>query len=77
MNLKHRNDLNIIDDALLLDDKKTLGSLPTGYGIVKLQGRYFEPFLVKFPWFNVKKGVIKDCQIKSKMRGSFRLDLSD
>ncbi|MCK5560057.1 MAG: hypothetical protein KAJ51_05665 [Thermoplasmata archaeon] len=52
----------------MLDDKKALGRLPIGYGVVKLQGRYFEPFLAKFPLFNIKKGVIKDCQIKSKMR---------
>jgi hypothetical protein len=66
MNLKHRNDLNVIDDALLLDDKKVLGRLLTGNRVVKLQGRYFDPFMVKFPLFNIKKGIIKDCQMRVK-----------
>ncbi len=69
MNLKHRNDLNMIDDALLLDDKDALGRLPMGYGVVKLQGRYFEPFLVKFPLFKVKKGKVRDEDIKKRIKG--------
>ena len=69
MILKYRNDLNVIDDCLLLDDKETLGRLPIGYGIVKLRGRYFEPFLVKILLFKIRKGVMKDYDIKSRMKG--------
>lgn len=53
MNLKHRIDINTIADTILLeyDDKEFLSRLPVGSAIVKLQGRWFKPFLVRFPLF--------------------------
>ncbi|GAF95656.1 unnamed protein product, partial [marine sediment metagenome] len=62
MNLKHRSDVNIAADCMLLDneEKEYLGRLEVGYGIVKLQGRWFSPFLVKFPLISIKKGIVTD-----------------
>jgi len=71
MNLKHRNDINLMDDALLLTNKDSINRLPVGYSIVKLQGRYFEPFLVKIPLFSIHKGIITDEDIRKRMGSYF------
>ena len=57
-----------ISESLLLDVEQVdfLGQLEVGTAIVKLQGRYFRPFLVKIPLFPVKKGIITDEDIKRK-----------
>ena len=70
MNLKHRSDVNIAADCMLLDnnEKEYLGKLEVGYGIVKLQGRWFSAFLVKFPLISIKKGIVTDEMIRRKMR---------
>ncbi|MBA7490514.1 hypothetical protein ES702_01052 [subsurface metagenome] len=70
MNLKHRSDVNIAADCMLLDgrEKEYLGKLEVGYGIVKLQGRWFSPFLIKFPLIKIKKGIVTDEVIRRKMR---------
>ncbi len=62
MNLKHRNDVNLASDAMLLpiENSDYIGQLPVGFGIVKMQGRQFEPFLVRFPHFALEKGKITD-----------------
>ncbi|MGD2084553.1 MAG: hypothetical protein PVH61_00065 [Candidatus Aminicenantes bacterium] len=72
MNLKHKADMSTISQSLLLDDDQIdfLGQLEVGTAIVKLQGRYFRPFLVKIPLFPVKKGIITDEDIKSE-NGSY------
>jgi hypothetical protein len=51
MNLKHRADVNAIAAAMLMDDeeREIFGRLPIGEAIVKLQGRWLEPFQVKIP----------------------------
>jgi hypothetical protein len=49
LNLKHKNDLDLMYKTLLLEERDILSRLPVGYGIVKLQGRYFMPFLIKIP----------------------------
>lgn len=69
MNLKHKTDMRTISESLLLDDEQVdfLGQLEMGTAIVKLQGRYFRPFLVKIPLFPVKKGEITDEDIKGKI----------
>lgn len=68
MNLKHKTDMRTISESLLLDDEQIdfLGQLEVGTAIVKLQGRYFQPFLVKIPLFPVKKGEITDKDIKGE-----------
>lgn len=66
--LKHKADMNTISESLLLEREQVdfLGQLETGLAIVKLQGRYFKPFLVKFPLFPVKKGIVSDRDIKGR-----------
>ena len=65
MNLKHRSDINMIADSLLLDtkEKKYLGKLETGWGMVKLQGRWHKPFLVRFPLVDIEKGACTDKKV--------------
>ena len=55
MNLKHRGDVKMISDCIMLDSAhaRFLGKLDVGHAVVKLQGRWFEPFLVKFPLVRV------------------------
>jgi hypothetical protein len=69
--LKHKADMNTISESLLLEREQVdfLGQLETGLAIAKLQGRYFKPFLVKFPLFPIKKGTVADKEIKMKMGG--------
>jgi hypothetical protein len=69
MNLKHRGDTRMVADCLHLDSEQTehLTRLPVGHAVVKLQDRYFRPFLVKFPLVQIKKGVLADEMIQ---RGS-------
>jgi len=68
MNLKHKDDIDMASKVLLLAEhqKEYLGKLPIGYGIVKLQDRYFLPFLVKFPEARLKKGFIHDNRLKEQ-----------
>ena len=71
MNLKHSRDTSTVGEAMLIDlkDREYFGKLEVGYGIVKLQGRWFKPFLVKFPFIELKKGQITDEDVKRQMQG--------
>lgn len=66
--LKHKADMFTISESLLLDKEQIdfLGQLETGLAICKLQGRYFKPFLVKFPLFPIQKGVVSDSDLKRR-----------
>lgn len=68
MNLKHRADINIMDDCMLLNNKEYFNRLPIGYGIVKLQGRFYDPFLIKTPLIPIKKGIVTDRIIQEIMK---------
>jgi len=76
MNLKHRSDIQMISDSLLLDTERTryLGKLEIGAAMVKLQGRWFEPFLVKFPLVRIEKGIITDEEVSRRMGKLFQPD---
>ena len=69
MNLKHRGDVQMIADCIMLDSKtaRFLGKLDVGMAVVKLQGRWHEPFLARFPIVRLKKGVITDRIVKERM----------
>ena len=71
MNLKHNRDISTLAEAMLIEEKEReyFGQLEVGLGIVKLQGRWFKPFLVKFPLVEVKKGLVTDEDLKRKMIG--------
>ena len=66
MNLKHRGDIAMIQDSLLLDSEQAgyLGRLEVGWSIVRLQGRWFWPFLVKLPLVKVEKGRMTDARLR-------------
>lgn len=72
MNLKHNRDISTLAEAMLIEEKEReyFGQLEVGLGIVKLQGRWFKPFLVKFPLVEVKKGLVTDEDLKRKTPGS-------
>ncbi len=65
-NLKHRGDLAMMQDCLLLDREQTeyLGRLEVGWAIVKLQGRWFFPFLVRLPHVHLEKGAVTDERLR-------------
>lgn len=69
-NLKHRSDINMIADSLLLDTKQArfLGKLEQGWAVIRLQGRWFEPFLVRFPLVRVRKGAVSDEDVRKLMK---------
>jgi len=69
MNLKHRGDIAMIKDCLLLDSEQAgyLGKLEIGWAVTKLQGRWFKPFLVKFPLVTLEKGSVTDATVRSHM----------
>jgi len=69
MNLKHRGDIAMIKDCLLLDTEQAgyLGKLEVGWAVTKLQGRWFKPFLVKFPLVTLEKGSVTDATVRSHM----------
>ena len=58
-------------DSILLeyDQRNYLGRLETGQAIVKLQGRWLKPFLIKAPLIPIKKGSVTDEHIKKQNRG--------
>lgn len=66
MNLKHRGDIAMVQDSLLLTSEQAgyLGRLEVGWSIVRLQGRWFWPFLVKFPLVKFEKGLISDERLR-------------
>ena len=68
--LKGRANITTAASALLLDkeDSEILGRLPVGMAVVKLQDRWFDPFLVKMPLMSIKKSVISDQEIISHMQ---------
>ena len=70
-NLKYQSDINTAANCMLLDNeqRKHLGKLPVGHAIVKIQDRWTNPFLIKIPLVNVKKGIVTDKDIRRLMRG--------
>jgi hypothetical protein len=70
--LKHKADMFTISESLLLEKEQVdfLGQLETGTAIVKLQGRYFKPFLVRFPLFPIRKGAVSDSDLLRRNGGS-------
>ena len=69
MNLKHRLDVNAVAAAMLMkdEDNELLGRLPIGAAVVKLQGRWLQPFEVVIPHCKVPKGAVDDEKLKAAM----------
>ncbi len=74
MNLKERNDVNLMASCLSLDysEKDILTRLEVGQAVVKLQGRHTAPFLVSIPKVEIKKGVVTDAQVTERMAWFYR-----
>lgn len=62
MNLKQRTDVSTAANYSLLDDteKWIFGKLPVGMAVVKLQNRFYEPFLIRLPHVDLQKGFVTD-----------------
>jgi hypothetical protein len=69
MNLKHKSDVNAVAAAMLMDDdeRDVLGTLPVGEAIVKLQGRWQQPFQIVIPHKKIPKGAIDDVRLTAIM----------
>jgi hypothetical protein len=69
MNLKAGNDVNVMRSVLNLSfqDKDFMSKLEVGQAIVKLQGRWPDPFLVHIPKVNIAKGRVTDEDIRNDM----------
>jgi len=71
MNLGSESDIRAMSSALLLryDEKRFLGRLPVGSGIVKLSHRYTDnAFLMKFPHIPIEKGKITDLMLAERAK---------
>jgi len=68
MNLKEKGDVTAASKAMLMEsnEAKYLGRLPVGWAITKLQARWPKPFLVRFPLFTIRKGVVTDQQVSQR-----------
>ncbi len=69
-NLKAREDVNTASNYLLLDDgqKETLGQLPVGQCLVKVQSRYPKSFLLKTVHAPIKNRIVTDEEIRTHMQ---------
>ncbi len=76
LNLKEKGDVTAAAKAMLLesDEARYLGRLPVGSGIVKLQARWPNPFLVRFPLFQIRKGVTTDAQVHARFLESLDVE---
>ena len=71
MNVKHLSDVNALGGAMLLADEERdlIGRLPVGEAIIKMQGRWLEPFLIRIPHRRIVKGAVSDAILIQKMNG--------
>lgn len=70
LNIKGTSDVNVIAAMSLLgeDEKRYLNRLDLGYGIVKLQGKWHQPFLVRFREVEIDKGLVTDEALAHHMK---------
>lgn len=69
LNVKHRSDVNALGGAMLLDEdqKELVGRLTIGQAIIKLQGRWLQPFLIQIPHRKIEKGSVNDSMLVQYM----------
>jgi hypothetical protein len=72
LNLKDPADVRVAGglSGLTEVERQFLTRLPVGQGVVKLQDRWREPFLVGFPEASVTKGRVTDADVRQGARGS-------
>ena len=75
LNLKDPTDIAKAAKLSLLDpdDARHLSTLPVGRGMVKLQDRWRQPFLVDFPHVPVAKGSVNDERLRAYLDGTLTL----
>jgi hypothetical protein len=78
LNLKDPTDIAKAAKLSLLDsdDARHLSTLPVGRGVVKLQDRWRQPFLVDFPLVPVAKGSVSDERLRAYLDGKATLSAS-
>ena len=71
LNLKDTSDLSKAAGlASLKDSQRNLfNHLPVGEGVIKLQDRFTQPFLVRFPLHPLTKGAVTDAMLGQVFRG--------
>ena len=62
LNMKHSKDINSLAEMMRIpkENRETLGLLPIGHAVVKLQSRFIHPFEIKIPKVDLDKGSITD-----------------
>ncbi|MBI2147149.1 ATP-binding protein [Candidatus Woesearchaeota archaeon] len=50
------------------DHRKFFSMLPVGHAIVKMADRYYNPFLIKAPFIELKKSILTDDQLRDLMK---------
>ena len=75
MNQKDPSDINKAAGLSGLEEgeKRYLNLLPVGQGIVKLQDRWRQPFLIQFPLVDAKKGLVTDELLEKVQKGEIPL----
>ncbi len=70
LNLKDPKDMAKAGALSLMspDDAKHFSRFPVGRGVVKLQDRWHEPFLVDFPLVPIKKGSVTDERLRTHLQ---------
>jgi len=62
LNMKHSKDINSLAEMMRIpkENRETLGLLPIGHAVVKLQSRFIYPFEVQIPKVDLEKGSVTD-----------------
>ena len=62
LNMKHSKDINSLAEMMRIpkENRETLGLLPIGHAVVKLQSRFIHPFEIQIPKVDLDKGSITD-----------------
>ena len=62
LNMKHSKDINSLAEMMRIpkENRETLGLLPIGHAVVKLQSRFIHPFEIQIPKVDLEKGSVTD-----------------
>ena len=65
LNMKHSKDINSLAEMMRIpkENRETLGLLPIGHAVVKLQSRFIHPFEIRIPKVDLEKGSVSDSYI--------------
>lgn len=65
LNMKHSKDINSLAEMMRIpkENRETLGLLPIGHAVVKLQSRFIHPFEIKIPKVDLEKGSVTDAYL--------------